>query len=60
VDALDRPRAGKFGKKEKQEYAKTKSEDEMKSFLEDKEKVKQTAKLFRDKVEADRKRLGLK
>ena len=36
-----------------------KSEDEMKSFLEDKEKVKQTAKLFRDKVAADRKRLGL-
>ena len=59
MDALDRPRAGKFGKKEKQEYAKTKNEDEMKSFLEDKEKVKQTAKLFRDKVEADRKRLGL-
>ena len=59
MDALDRPRAGTFGKKEKQEYAKTKSEDEMKSFLEDKEKVKQTAKLFRDKVEADRKRLGL-
>jgi hypothetical protein len=31
----------------------------MKSFLEDKEKVKQTEKLFRDKVAADRKRLGL-
>lgn len=60
TDALDRPRSGKFGRKERQEYAKNKSETEMKEFLEDAVKVKQTSKAFKDKVKKDLERLGIR
>lgn len=59
TDALDRPRTGKFGRQARQEYAKTKSESEMKEFLQDPVKVKQTSKAFRNKVKEDLERLGL-
>lgn len=60
-DALSRTesRRGKFGRKEKQEYAKNKSESEMKEFLQDQVKVKQTSKAFRNKVKTDLERLGI-
>lgn len=60
TDALDRPRAGKFGRQAKQEYAKKKSESEMKEFLQDPVKVKQASKAFRDKVKRDLERLRLR
>lgn len=59
-DALDRSRKGKFGKKERQEYAKNKSESEMKEFLQDPVKVKKASKDFRNKVKKDLERLGIK
>lgn len=59
TDALDRPRTGKFGRQAKQEYAKTKSESEMKEFLQDPVKVKQTSKAFRDHVQTELERLGI-
>ncbi len=58
-DALDRPRKGKFGRKERQEYAKSKSELEMKEFLNDHDKVKKASKAFRDYVKKDLVRLGI-
>lgn len=58
-DALDRPRTGKFGRQAKQEYAKTKSESEMKEFLQDPVKVKEASKAFRNKVKEDLERLGI-
>lgn len=60
IDALDRPRKGKFGRKEKQEYAKNKSELEMKKFLEDPVKVKQTSKAFRNHVKMGLIKMGVK
>lgn len=60
TDALDRPRTGKFGRQARQEYAKTKSEAEMKEFLQDPVKVKETSKAFRDRVRMDLERLGIK
>lgn len=59
-DALDRPRKGKFGRKEKQEYAKNKDESEMKAFLEDPVKVKQASKAFRDHVKMGLEKVGIK
>jgi hypothetical protein len=59
TDALDRPRAGKFGRKEKQEYAKNKQEKELEDFLNDPVKVKQTARKFKELVARERERLGL-
>lgn len=59
MDALNRPRAIKFGRKEKQEYAIKKQESEIKAFLDDKEKVKKTAKSFEDHVKRERRILGL-
>lgn len=58
-DALDRPRTGKFGRHAKQEYAKNKGESEMKEFLQDPVKVKQTSKAFRDHVQTELERLGI-
>lgn len=60
TDALDRPRKGKFGKKERQEYAKNKDESEMKSFLEDPIKVKQASKAFRNHVKIGLVKIGIK
>lgn len=60
TDALDRPRKGKFGRKEKQEYAKNKSELEMKEFLQDPVKVKQTSKAFRNHVKMGLEKLCVK
>lgn len=60
TDALDRPRKGKFGRKEKQEYAKTKDEAEMKQFLQDPVKVKQASKAFRNHVKMGLEKMGLK
>lgn len=60
TDALDRPRTGKFGRKARQEYAKNKSEVEMKEFLQDPVKVKETSKAFRNHVKNGLKKMGIK
>lgn len=58
-NALDRPRKGRFGKKERQEYAKTKDETEMKEFLQDPVKVKQCSKAFRSHVNKGLEKLSI-
>lgn len=60
TDALDRPRTGKFGRQARQEYAKNKSESEMKEFLQDPVKVKQTSKAFRNHVKTGLEKMGIK
>ena len=59
MDALDRPRPTKFGKKEKREYAIKKKEQEESKVFTDPKVIKQTSSLFRQHIERERKRLGL-
>lgn len=59
-DALDRVYGGhKFSKKEKQEWAVKKSEEEIGQALKDPKIVSKGSMAFRDHVEKERKRLGL-
>jgi hypothetical protein len=59
MDALDKVAGRKMGKEQKVEYAKIKREEEEKSAVTDRATIDKTSQAFRDKVAADRKRLGL-